>query len=61
MCTHPNDNYSLLHPMTKQVGKHLNLKIEKVQEGKDQENVQSEKIPTPKTEMGKINNQVLIP
>ena len=36
---------------------------EKVQVGKDQEKAQSEKIPTPKTEVGKkqTNNQVLIP
>ena len=34
-----------------------------VQVGKDQEKAQSEKIPTPKTEVGKkqTNNQVLIP
>ena len=34
----------------------------KVQVGKDQEKAQSEKIPTPKTEVGKnqTNNQVLI-
>ena len=35
----------------------------KVQIGKDKEKAQSEKIPTPKTEVGKnqTNNQVLIP
>ena len=35
----------------------------KVQVGKDQEKAQSEKDPTPKTEVGKnqTNNQVLIP
>ena len=39
------------------------LKIKKVQAGKDQEKAQSEKVPTPKTEVGKnqTNNQVLIP
>ena len=35
--------------------------MKKVQVGKDQEKAQSEKIPTPKTEVGKsqTNNQVL--
>ena len=37
--------------------------LKKVQVGKDQEKAQSEKIPTPKTEVGKktTNNQALIP
>ena len=36
---------------------------EKVQVGKDQEKAQSERVPTPKTEVGKnqTNNQALIP
>ena len=50
--------YTLTHTKMRTI-----LESKKVQVGKGQEKAQSEKIPTPKTEVGKnqTNNQVLIP